>query len=143
MSVIIDVISGVFIIGGSFFVLVGAIGFLRMPDVYTRMHAASVIETLGAGLLIMGMLLQAPNFLVVFKLLVLAALFFFFAPVASHAIAQAALAAGVSPILSADRRGRDTSGNGGGAAAGAGSDGEEPKKGRTTAPGPVTGGAGA
>ncbi|MEL7049644.1 MAG: monovalent cation/H(+) antiporter subunit G [Pseudomonadota bacterium] len=98
-------ISGFFVLGGSFFVLVGALGFIRMPDVYTRMHAASVIETLGAGMLIMGMLIEAPNIFVAFKLLVTAALLFFFGPVASHAIAQSALAAGVAPKLSADRRG--------------------------------------
>lgn len=108
---ILDLISAVFIVAGSFFVVVGAVGFIRMPDVYTRMHAASVIDTLGAGLLISGMLLQAPNILVAFKLLVIAALFFFFGPVASHAIAQAALAAGVSPILTADRRDRELYGD--------------------------------
>ena len=109
MGMLLDIVSAIFVIAGSFFVLVGALGFIRMPDVYTRMHAASVIDTLGASLLIVGMLLQAPNFLVAFKLVVIAALFFFFGPVASHAIAKAALAAGVSPILSADRRerGRD------------------------------------
>lgn len=110
MSTIIDLISAVLVISGSIFVVIGAIGFLRMPDIYTRMHAASVIETLGAGLLIAGMLLQAPTIFVAFKLLVLAALFFFFGPVASHAIAQAALSAGVSPILTADRRERDLDG---------------------------------
>ncbi|MEO1206941.1 MAG: monovalent cation/H(+) antiporter subunit G [Pseudomonadota bacterium] len=102
----VEIISWVFILGGSFFVLVGALGFIRMPDVYTRMHAASVIETLGAGMLITGMLIQAPNMIVAFKLIIVAALFFFFGPVASHAIAQAALTAGVTPILDEDRRDR-------------------------------------
>ena len=40
-------------------VMIGALGLLRMPDLYTRMHAASVIDTLGAALLLLGMMLQA------------------------------------------------------------------------------------
>jgi hypothetical protein len=45
--------------GGGFFCVVGGIGLLRMPDFYTRMHAASVTETLGAGLILLGLMLQA------------------------------------------------------------------------------------
>ncbi|MEO1282408.1 MAG: monovalent cation/H(+) antiporter subunit G, partial [Pseudomonadota bacterium] len=94
MPDVLEIISWFFVLGGSFFVLVGAFGFIRMPDVYTRMHAASVIDTLGAGMLIVGMLIQAPSIFVAFKLVVMAALLFFFGPVASHAIAQTALGAG-------------------------------------------------
>jgi multicomponent Na+:H+ antiporter subunit G len=45
--------------GGRFFCLIGGIGLLRMPDFYTRMHAASVTETLGAGLMLLGLMLHA------------------------------------------------------------------------------------
>jgi len=55
MEVIADAISWVLIALGSFFLVSGAIGLIRMPDVYTRMHAASVIDTLGAMLLILGL----------------------------------------------------------------------------------------
>ncbi len=91
---------------GSFFVLVGAIGLVRMPDVYTRMHAASVMETLGAGLLLIGLMLQAGFSLITLKLVFLLALFFFIGPVVSHALAQAALHEGVEPLLHEDRRSR-------------------------------------
>jgi multisubunit Na+/H+ antiporter MnhG subunit len=50
---------GFLVLGGGFFCLVGGIGLLRMPDFYTRMHAASVTETLGAGLMLLGLMLQA------------------------------------------------------------------------------------
>lgn len=125
MDQVLEIASWILMLSGSFFVLVGALGFIRMPDVYTRMHAASIIDSLGALLLISGMLLQAPNMFVAFKLLVIAALFFFFGPVASHAIAQAALAAGVSPILTADRRDREMATTDEGDAHGAESDAGE------------------
>lgn len=105
-DLVVNLLSWGFILSGSFFVLVGAIGLVRMPDVYTRMHAASVMETLGAGLLIVGLMIQAGPTLVTLKLLVLLALFFFAGPVASHALAQAALHEGVKPILHEDRRKR-------------------------------------
>ena len=105
-EMVIEFLSWAFILSGSFFVLVGAIGLVRMPDLYTRMHAASVSETLGGGLLFLGLMLQAGLTLVTVKLLVLLALFFFAGPVASHALAQAALHEGVEPILTEDRRGR-------------------------------------
>lgn len=107
MEVIADAVSWVFIVLGSFFVLAGSIGMIRMPDVYTRMHAASVIDTLGATLLIIGFVIQAGFTLISLKLWFVLALFFFFGPVASHALAQAALYAGIEPILSEDRRNRE------------------------------------
>jgi multicomponent Na+:H+ antiporter subunit G len=106
MSLVIDGLSWALIAGGSFFTIVGAIGLLRMPDVYTRMHAASVTDTLGAGLLIGGMMLQAGLALVTLKLLFIAALLFFTGPVVTHALAQAAQHAGIAPRLDEDRRGR-------------------------------------
>ena len=101
-----SLVSWVLIVAGSFFIVVGAIGLMRMPDVYTRMHAASVTDTLGAGLLFAGLMVQAGLSLVTLKLGFLLALFFFMSPVATHALAQAALHAGVRPLLVEDRRRR-------------------------------------
>jgi multicomponent Na+:H+ antiporter subunit G len=105
-NLVVNFLSWGFILSGSFFVLVGAIGLLRMPDLYTRMHAASVMETLGAGLLFVGLMIQAGPTLITLKLFFLLALFFFAGPVASHALAQAALHEGLEPILHEDRRNR-------------------------------------
>ena len=106
LVLIADTASWVLIVSGSFFLVTGAIGLLRMPDVYTRMHAVSVMETLGATLLVLGLLIQAGPTLIAVKLLFVLALLFFFSPVASHALAQAALHAGIEPILNQDRTGR-------------------------------------
>jgi multicomponent Na+:H+ antiporter subunit G len=106
IETIIDLVSWVLILAGAFFIVVGAVGLLRMPDVYTRMHAASVTDTLGAGFLFAGLMVQAGLSLVALKLGFILVLFFFIGPVATHALAQAALHAAVRPLLAEDRRGR-------------------------------------
>jgi multicomponent Na+:H+ antiporter subunit G len=107
MTLIIDIVSWVFILLGSFFVMVGALGLVRMPEIFTRMHAASVTDTLGVGFLILGMSVQAGFSLVTLKLLFLLVLFFFTGPVVTHALAQACLHEGVKPMLTEDRRDRN------------------------------------
>ena len=59
MSQAIDILSAIFLLAGAFFCLVGGIGLLRMPDLFTRMHAASVTERLGVGLILLGHLVVA------------------------------------------------------------------------------------
>ena len=104
MTLFVEVASWVLILLGSFFTLVGAFGLVRMPEVFTRMHAASVTDTLGVGFLILGMCLQAGLSLVTLKLVFLLALFFFTGPVVTHALAQACLHEGIKPMLAEDRR---------------------------------------
>ena len=94
------VLSWSCLVVGGLFCVIGALGMLRMPDFYTRMHAASVIETLGAGLLLLGLLLQAGFTLVAVKLLFVGVLIFFASPTATHALARAAMARGLKPVLS-------------------------------------------
>lgn len=101
--VIIDGLSWVLLIAGSFFSIVGAIGMLRMPDVFTRMHAASVTETLGVALILLGLMLQSGLNLVSAKLLMLGVLIFIAGPTATHAIAHTAMLRGLKPILKSDR----------------------------------------
>ena len=85
MSALIDGISWVCLVVGGLFCVIGAVGLLRMPDFYTRMHAASVIETLGAGLILLGLILQAGATLVAVKLLMLGLLILFVSPTATCA----------------------------------------------------------
>lgn len=103
MSTWIDALSWACLAGGGFFCVVGAVGLLRMPDFYTRMHAASVIETLGAGLILLGLMLQAGFTLVAAKLLMIGLLIFFASPTATHALARAAMVRGLKPLLHDDR----------------------------------------
>jgi len=99
MSIVIDILSAIFLAGGALFSLVGGIGLIRMPDFYTRMHAASVTETLGAGLMLVGLMLQAGMTLIAVKLAMIGILIFFASPTASHALARAALMSGLAPLL--------------------------------------------
>jgi multicomponent Na+:H+ antiporter subunit G len=100
LNVLLDAISWICLVAGGLFCIVGAVGMLRMPDFYTRLHAASVIETLGGGLIMLGLLLQAGLTLVAVKLLIVALLVFFASPTATHALARAAMERGVRPLLS-------------------------------------------
>jgi multicomponent Na+:H+ antiporter subunit G len=87
------------LISGGLFCVVGGIGMLRMPDLYTRLHASSVIESLGAALILLGLMLQAGLSLITLKLLILLVLLFIASPTATHAIARVAMLRGLKPIL--------------------------------------------
>jgi multicomponent Na+:H+ antiporter subunit G len=98
-SALIDARSWALLVAGSAFCVIGAIGLIRMPDLFTRMHAASVTDTLGAGLILLGLILQAGFTLVAAKLLILGVLILFTTPTATHALARAAFLRGVKPLL--------------------------------------------
>lgn len=97
-----DIVSWIFIVAGSVGLLTGGIGILRMPDVYTRMHAAGITDTLGAGGIIVGLAIQAGFGLIAVKLLMILVFLFFTSPAASFSLAHAALSSGVEPILDTD-----------------------------------------
>lgn len=98
-ALVIDAVSWAFLASGSFLVVVGALGLIRMPDFYTRMHAAGITDTLGADLILMGLMVQAGFSLVTVKLLLIGAFLFFTSPTSTHAIANAALTAGLNPRI--------------------------------------------
>ncbi|MDA0367330.1 MAG: monovalent cation/H(+) antiporter subunit G [Proteobacteria bacterium] len=97
IDTILDVLSWVLILGGAGFSVVGAIGLLRFPDFYTRLHAAGITDTLGAWMLLVGFMLQAESWQVVVKLIFIVIFLFFTSPTATHALARAALASGLKP----------------------------------------------
>ncbi len=99
MTLIADLIGGAFILAGSFFTVVGALGLLRMPELYTRLHASGVLDPFGVGLILIGLMVQAGFTLVSVKLAMLVVLLLFTSPVACHALARAALHHGVRPQL--------------------------------------------
>ena len=97
MAMILDAASWILLTAGGFFVLVGGIGALRMPDLYTRMHAASVTDSLGAMLILAGLVLQAGFSLDTVKLIAILIFMLFTSPTAANALASAALLAGINP----------------------------------------------
>lgn len=102
---LLDIFSWLAFIGGGFFLFAGGVGLIRFPDFYTRMHAAGLTDTLGAGLIILGMFLQAGATLTAVKLVLIAFFIFFTSPTSTYAIANAALSQGLKPILADDEDG--------------------------------------
>ena len=91
--------GGLTVIGGIFMVI-GALGLLRMPDVFSRLHASSIIDTAGGGLILSGLIVLEGFSLVTVKLVFIILMFGMFGPVAAHAVARAAIYAGIKPMVS-------------------------------------------
>ena len=94
---ILDILSWICIGIGIVFVLVGGLGLIRMPDLFTRLHASSVSDTAGAGFMMLGFMLQSGLSLVTLKLVLILVFLLFTTPTAAHALAHAALLGGVRP----------------------------------------------
>ena len=84
---------------GLFFIFAGTIGVLRLPDFYTRLHAAGMTDTLGAELVLLALIFQCDNIQMVLKLLLVAFFLLITSPTATHAVAHAAYRAGLKPLL--------------------------------------------
>jgi multicomponent Na+:H+ antiporter subunit G len=97
MPVLLDVVSWVLLSLGGLFVFIGGVGALRMPDLFTRMHAASLTDTMGAALVIIGVMLQAGVSLASIKLSMILLFLLLTSPTATNALASAALLADVRP----------------------------------------------
>ena len=96
-QIVIDILSWILLTAGGGFVLVGGIGALRMPNLYTRMHAASVTDTMGAALVLAGVMLQAGLSLATIKLAAILLFLLITSPTSSYALASAAMIAGIKP----------------------------------------------
>ena len=94
---IVDILSWISIGIGAAFVMVGGLGLIRMPDLFTRLHTASVADSAGAGFILLGLMLQAGLSLTSLKLVLIFVFLVFTAPTAAHALAHAALLDGVRP----------------------------------------------
>ncbi len=99
MNIMIDLLSWVSLMVGSIFLIIGTIGLIRFPDFFTRLHASSVVDTLGFILIMMGLMLQAGLSLVTVKLILIVIFILLTSPTAAHALAKAALHGEVKPLL--------------------------------------------
>lgn len=109
MDLVFDVLTWLFLMTGLFFMLVGTAGVLRMPDVFTRLHAAGMTDTMGAGFLLLGMGVhtvlgiidgEMGSWAVLVRLVLVYAFLTFTSPISTHALARAAIAGGVEPWTS-------------------------------------------
>lgn len=104
LEILLDVISWLLLGSGSLVLVGGAVAILRMPTFFTRIHAAGVNETLGPGLILLGLIFQAGDYTdgfgtveVVIKLAMILGFLVITSPIATHALAKAALDNGVMP----------------------------------------------
>lgn len=98
IDAIVVVVGGI----GAFFFLVGTLGLLRFPDFYSRTHAATKCDTVGAGTILFALAIYRGFDPVSMKTLALAALVLLSSPTAGHALARAAYRAGLKPWLGTD-----------------------------------------
>jgi len=103
IELLLDMLSWVLLLSGSFFCLTGGIGLMRFPEFFSRIHAASLTDTLGASLILMGLMLQAGITITLAKLIMILILSLIAGTTASHAMAKAALKSGMCPLDQVDR----------------------------------------
>lgn len=104
MSLFVDSLSWLLLVAGAIACMIGGFGILRMPDFYTRTHAASITDTAGMALMMAGLIVQAGFTLVTAKLVLIVLFLLITSPTASHALARAALHDGIKPQLDHDKR---------------------------------------
>tara|TARA_R110000868_G_scaffold877_8_gene6571 strand:- start:3727 stop:4074 length:348 start_codon:yes stop_codon:yes gene_type:complete len=97
LALVVQIASWACFIVGGLFLIVGALGLIRLPDFWARIHAAGMIDTLGSAFILAGMMLQAGFTLTTLKLVLIGLFLFIAGPTASHAIANAAWVAGLKP----------------------------------------------
>lgn len=95
-----DLLSWGCLLLGSAFAVIGGIGLLRLPDFYARMHGGGITDTLGAGLILLGLGFHAGVSLVGVKLLLILLFLLFTSPTTAHALGKAALTDGLQPFVS-------------------------------------------
>lgn len=91
-----EILGALFIVLGTFFSLVGVVGIIRLPDVFSRIHASGKVATLGIFGLSVGTAILYPD--TTLRLIALGLFLLITSPVASHAIAMSAYRAGVVPV---------------------------------------------
>jgi len=106
LSQIAEMIGLACLVLGSLGVVLGALGLLRLGDVYQRMHGAGIVDTGGAGLILLGLLLLAPHWTVAVRLVLIGFILVMTGPTATHAIARMARVSGIEPQLKNEKGGK-------------------------------------
>ena len=94
---VLSLLSLACLLAGSAFGIIGAVGILRFPEFFSRLHAAGITDTLCAALILVGLALQATSALTAIKLMLVLFFLLFTTPTATHALAKAALHGGYYP----------------------------------------------
>ncbi|TWU23319.1 Na(+)/H(+) antiporter subunit G [Novipirellula galeiformis] len=106
---LIDALSWILLLSGSVFSIIGGIGIVRLPEFFSRMHGAGITDTMGAGLIVAGLLLQAGLSLTALKLVAILFFLTVTSPSSCHALARSALSHGLKPMLDGETNREDAS----------------------------------
>ncbi len=99
MAVVIEALSWGLLITGSCFAMIWGVGVIRLPDFYARLHGAGITDTLGAGAILAGLMVQAGLGQATIKLFLILVFLLFTSPTATYALANAAFNRGIAPRL--------------------------------------------
>ena len=99
IGLVLEIVSWALLAAGAAFAMIGGLGMIRLPDVYARMHAAGITDTLGAGLILAGLMVQAGWSQATVKLVLILAFLLFTSPTSTYALANAAYRGGLEPRL--------------------------------------------
>jgi multicomponent Na+:H+ antiporter subunit G len=91
MATLVEIVVAFLILLGACLTAVAALGLFRLPDLYTRMHAASKAGTAGSGLLLLAVAIHSGSTEVWIKCLLAIGFFFLTAPISAHLLAKAAV----------------------------------------------------
>jgi multicomponent Na+:H+ antiporter subunit G len=106
MNALQNILTVVLMTSGTFFMMTGSIGIVRLPDFFARLHAASKSDTLGIILFTAGMIVYNGMNMDSLKLLVIFILTALTNPVGSHALTRAAFNMGVKPWFRKEEKGK-------------------------------------
>lgn len=104
MEMLLSWLSGGALLLGTAALLVGALGLVRLPNLFSRIHAVGMMDTAGVAFITLGMLIHEGFSLVSVKLAVVGVFLFFTSPIATHAVAQVAHRSGFSPVSPASKK---------------------------------------
>ena len=96
---IVDILSWICLIPGCILCIIGGLGLLRLPDFYSRMHGGGITDTLGASLVLLGLMFQGGLTMVTVKLVMILVILLLTSPTSTHAVGKAALTSGLKPFL--------------------------------------------
>lgn len=97
MTLVLDALSWILLLLGGGFAIIGGIGLVRLPDLFSRMHGAGITDTLGAGSVLSGLMLVSGASLITVKLAAVLIFLLLTSPTATHALARSAIAEGIRP----------------------------------------------
>lgn len=99
MDILLELVAWALMILGSAMLIIGAVGVVRLPDMFARMHGAGIIDTLGLGAVFVGLMIEGGLSAVTLKLALILVFVQFTSPTTTHALARAALNGGVRPAV--------------------------------------------